>query len=230
MASLDHLAHLRRELDSFAACLGGDLAAPVEYCGDWTLYDLADHLGDGNLWAATAITEKHGDRQNEPAPSDHDGLATWFAHTAAVLLDAASADPDTAAWTFYPPHTVGFWRRRRAQETLIHRWDAEHALGLPSTFDPDLAGDGIAEVIDTTMHRMIARGRARPPEQAVRFVASGTGSSWILGPGRPVATVTGTAQDLLLMLWNRKSADDPAIGWDGDRAAAAAVLAGPLVP
>lgn len=54
---MDYLAHLRQELAAFEARLGGDLSAPVEHCGDWTLYDLASHLGGGNLWAAAAVTE-----------------------------------------------------------------------------------------------------------------------------------------------------------------------------
>ena len=67
---MDYLAHLRQELAAFEACLGGDLSAPVEHCGDWTLYDLASHLGGGNLWAAAAVTEQRGDYEPRPAPRD----------------------------------------------------------------------------------------------------------------------------------------------------------------
>jgi hypothetical protein len=52
---------VRRELDTFEACLDADLSVPIEHCGDWTLHDLADHLGRGNLWSAAAITEQRGD-------------------------------------------------------------------------------------------------------------------------------------------------------------------------
>ena len=61
MDSAGYLGHLRGDLGAFEECLAGDLAAPVEPCGDWTLYDLADHLGQGNMWAAVAVTAKHGD-------------------------------------------------------------------------------------------------------------------------------------------------------------------------
>ena len=53
MDSAGYLGHLRRDLGAFGECLAGDLAVPVEPCGDWTLYDLTDHLGQGNrgpLW------------------------------------------------------------------------------------------------------------------------------------------------------------------------------------
>src|ERR1035438_2097058 len=69
MDSGSYLAHLRRESGAFEACLAGDLSAPVEHCGEWTLYDLADHLGQGNMWAAMAVAEKHGDYEGPAAPA-----------------------------------------------------------------------------------------------------------------------------------------------------------------
>jgi len=45
-----------------------------------------------------------------------------------------------------------------------------------------------------------------------------------------VATIRGTAADLLLLLWGRMDADDPAIGWDGDHERGRAALNGALVP
>ncbi|HKT05503.1 MAG TPA: maleylpyruvate isomerase family mycothiol-dependent enzyme [Rugosimonospora sp.] len=230
MAELDYLTLLGAELDRFAGCLDGDLAAPVPDCGDWTLYDLANHLGAGNLWAAVAVTEKHGRHSPPPAPRAPDALAAWFAGSCATLLTTLAADPATEAWTFFPPHTVGFWRRRRTLETLVHRWEAAHALGRPAPLDPALAADGVAEVFDTMAPRQVKRGRAAAPANAVRFTTADSGDSWVYGPGEPVAQARGTAADLLLMLWNRLPATDPAISWTGDRAAAAAVLDGPLVP
>jgi hypothetical protein len=48
------------------------------------------------------------------------------------LLRALDTEPSTPAWTFHPPHTVGFRQRRRCLEALIHRWDAERAGGAGS--------------------------------------------------------------------------------------------------
>jgi uncharacterized protein (TIGR03083 family) len=227
---MDYLAHLGRELAAFGACLGGDLSAPVGHCGDWTLYDLANHLGGGNLWAAAAVTEQRGDYEAAPAPRDPAALAEWFSDTGGVLLAALDADPSASAWTIAPPPTVGFWRRRRAQETLVHRWDAQHALGVAGALDPALADDGIAEVIDTILPRQVRLGRTAAPAQAVGLRATDTGSRRVLGPGEPVATASGTAADLLLLLWGRLAAGDPAITWDGDLELAHSVLAGALVP
>ncbi|GAB2614952.1 maleylpyruvate isomerase family mycothiol-dependent enzyme [Streptomyces capparidis] len=219
---------LRRELDAFRACLDGDLSAPVEHCPGWRLRDLAGHLGRGNLWAAAAVTEGHGDLRPPPPPTDDAALRRWFDETAAVLLAALDTDPAAPAWTFHPPHTAGFWQRRRLLETLVHRWDAELALGAPGPLDPGLAGDGVAEVFDTMAPRQVARGRARPPGRAIRLRATDTGEEWTYGPGAPVAELAATAEELLLALWGRLAADDPAITWSGDREAARTVLAGPL--
>ena len=224
------LAHLRRELESFAVCLAGDLSTPVVHCGAWTLYDLADHLGRSNEWVVAAVTERRGDHQAPVAPRDPATLATWFSRTSARLLDVLRQDPQLEAWTIYPPRTIGFWRRRRCLETLVHRWDAENALGIGGVLDPVLAGEGVAEVIDTIAPRQVELGRAVNPGQAVRLVSADTGGSWVLGPGTPVAEVSATAQSLLLMLWHRMPADDPQIGWDGDTAAGRSVLTCSLVP
>ena len=225
-----YLSHLRRDFSVFGACLAGDLSAPVRHCGSWTLYDLADHLGQGNIWSAVAVTDKHGDYQGPPAPRDREALTAWFRDTCGVLLAALDTDPLTSAWTIAPPPAAGFWQRRRCLETLIHRWDAEHALGITSPIDPALADDGIAEVVDVLAPRQVRLGRTSAPRHAIRLRAGDTGASWILGPGEPVATIGGPAASLLLLLWGRVPAGDPAISWDGDRQQALATLNRALVP
>src|SRR5439155_8923348 len=61
---------------------------------------------------------------------------------------AAGAPGSHAATWFRPDQSVGFWIRRMAQETVVHRRDAELALGDPTPAAPDLAVDGIAELLD----------------------------------------------------------------------------------
>lgn len=222
------LAHLRRELDAFRACLGGDLSARVEHCGDWTVHDLAEHVGASNLWAAAAVTEGHGDLRQPPAPRESGALIRWFDDASATLLNALDADPSAPAWSFHPPHTIGFWQRRRCLEALVHRWDAENALGTPAPLDPELAGEGVAEVFDTMAPRQVARGRAAPPPVALELEATDTGARWTYGPGDPVAKLSGTAEVLLLLLWGRR-ANNESLTWEGDRRAGQLVLNGPLV-
>ena len=232
--AMDYLAVLRNGLASFGALLDGDvdLMTPVEHCGDWTLYDLADHLGGGNLWVATAVAEDRGDYDGPPAPKDLAELRPWFAATTEAILDALSADPETPAWTFSPlaPGRVGFWRRRRAHETSMHLWDARNALGSDPAYPADLAVDGVSEVLEFFTLRMIERGLATEPSVALRLTATDVDASWTYGPGAPVAELAGPATDLLLALWGRASADGGRFSWSGDRAAGERVLAGPLVP
>src|SRR6266700_2763359 len=90
------------------------------------------------------------------------------------LRDAASAAELTASVPSCPGWTVADLVRhvaqvylhkvtlmRMAQETVIHRIDAELAAGLPVTPVPDdLAADGVDEVLK----RMLAYGSATRPE------------------------------------------------------------------
>jgi uncharacterized protein (TIGR03083 family) len=231
---MDHLAVLQAKLIEFGALITAelDLSAPVPGCGDWTFYDLADHVGNGNMWVVIGVREGRGDHHGEPAPKGAVQLRAWFDDTAAALVAALSADPQTPAWTFTSqlPRTVGFWQRRRMHETLMHLWDGQNALGTPTPFDPEPAADGIAEVFELFAPRMIKRGLATEPDTAIRIHASDTGDSWIYGPGEPPAELSGTAADLLLALWGRKSLSDPALIWSGDRTAGERALSGPLVP
>ncbi|GAA2251425.1 MULTISPECIES: maleylpyruvate isomerase family mycothiol-dependent enzyme [Kitasatospora] len=225
------LLHLRRELTYFQKTLvDGELSAPVEHCGDWTLHDLAEHMGGSNLWAAIAATEGRGDFKPPAAPRERSALVEWFEASSATLLKALDTAPDTAAWTFYPPHTVGFWQRRRCMETLVHRWDAEHAVGTHRPMDVELAGEGVAEVFDTMAPLLVSRGRALAPESALRLEATDSGASWTYGPGSPVATLAAPAEHLLLLLWNRMPVDGETFAWEGDQRAGRRILERTLTP
>ncbi|MFS0691474.1 maleylpyruvate isomerase family mycothiol-dependent enzyme [Streptomyces nitrosporeus] len=228
MDSASYLRHLGREHAEFRACLDGDLSAAVEHCGDWTPYDLANHLGGQNHWAAAAVTERRGDHTVPAAPRERTALVGWFEDSCAALTRALDTDPLTEAWTFHPPPTAGFWQRRRCLEALVHRWDAENALGTPGPMDAGLAAEGVAEVFDTMVPRQRSRGRAQPPASALRLDATDTAHTWTYGPGVPVARVSATAEDLLLLLWGRARDDDRAYVWEGDRRAGRLVLEGPL--
>jgi len=246
---MDFLGILRAELAAFGELLADhvDLAAPVESCGDWTVYDLVDHVGRGNMWVATAVAEDRGDYVGEPAPKDPAELRAWYAETTAAILAALSGDPERPAWTFtrLAPRNVGFWRRRRSHETAMHRWDLRNALGLPAetpVFPVDLAVDGVTEVFELFAPRMVERGLAVEPAAALRVTATDAGRSWTYGPGAAVAELAGPAGDLLLAIWGRTAvlggtggADAPGapggtLTWSGDRVAGEAVLRGPLVP
>lgn len=231
---MDFLAILRAKLTAFGELVTPDvdLSTPVPHCGDWTLYDLVDHVGRGNQWVVTAVAENRGNEQGNPAPRDPAELRTWFEATAEAIVTSLAVDPATEAWTFtrLAPRTVGFWRRRRAHETAMHLWDAQETLGKTQPLEPDLAADGIAEVFDLFAPRMIDRGLATAPENAIQVRANDIGQTWTYGLGEPIAEIAGPASDLVLLLWQRKASSDVEFAWQGDQAAGEQVLAGPLTP
>src|SRR5689334_9153065 len=99
---MDFVAILREKLNGFGELITPDvnLAAPVQSCGDWTFYDLVDHVGQGNMWVVTGVAEGRGDYQGPPAPKDPIELRAWYDASAKAILEALSVAPETPAWTF----------------------------------------------------------------------------------------------------------------------------------
>jgi hypothetical protein len=137
--------------------------------------------------------------------------------------------PDGPAWTFGVAATAGWWARRQAHETAIHRLDAEHAAHGDVVdhlvFDPELAADGIDEAITV----MFAR---RPIEVSgtVLYHAADAGRAWLLTAtaGQPPvveaatdfeadASVVGTADAVYRAVWGRPS--NAVVGGDAELAA-----------
>ena len=174
-----------------------------------------------------AIGKGHG-RHQEPYRQPDNRLVSWIEEGAAALLTALDRNPSSEAWTFSPPHTVGFWQRRQAQENLVHRWDIENALGDPKEIDASLAADGIGEVIDVFIPRRLRKGWLDPLPWSVRLVDAEGNADWVIGPGDPVATVTGAAPALLLGLWKRRAMEGQALTWSGDTERGRHLLAMPL--
>jgi len=127
-----------------------DRTAPVPSCPEWTAEDLVRHVGTVYLHKTESM--RLG-RFPEPWPPDTAGesmvdlLDRGYRD---LLAEFAARKPDEQTVTWYgPEQTVGFWIRRMAQETVIHRVDAELALGEPIAPIPDdLALDGIDEVLE----------------------------------------------------------------------------------
>ena len=232
-----YLTSLSRDAGAFAAILhAADLSTPVPDCPGWDVGDLARHLGGVHRWAHDIVVT--GTPSEEPdGPTDHDELVAWVVDGAAQLVDAlGSVDPSTPVWTFGPkPRLVEFWVRRQPHETSMHLRDLRCALGVPHELDIAFAADGVDEVATMMTPRQIRLERIPPIEHGVRLVLSDVPStSYVLAgdctdPDAPtVATVTGTAEQLLLALWRRTAIDDLAI--DGEAEAARETFSRALTP
>jgi hypothetical protein len=119
-----------------------------------------------------------------------------------------------------------------AQETVIHRVDAELGAGVASAPIPaDLASDGIDEFLVA----FVENGSRTWPEDFSEVLSNADGravrlqtpdASWLVRPTPELvevrasdvdtgaATVRGEAAEMLLWLWNR--ADDDVVTIDGD--------------
>lgn len=220
MRADEHLDQLERDGVRLADA-ATDLAAAVPPCPRWTVRELVTHLGGVHRWAASIVRER---LDHDPAPREEDlatpgsrDLIDWFREGHAALVSVLrAADPDVRCYTFFAaPSPLAFWARRQAHETAIHRADAESASGGITPFPADFAGDGIAELLNGFAARRRSFSRVdqsrtlalRPSDAdgwTVRLAPDGVHSTPGAGPAD--VTVSGTASDLYLWVWNRPAA------------------------
>jgi len=243
-----YLASLTADAAAFADLVAdpaSDLSEAVPACPGWSLHDLAEHVGQVHRWAAFALREDRPGTYDAVAPIERAQLAAWLRAGTDELLDLLTrTDPAAGRWGFgNEPRTAAFWWRRQAHETAVHLWDARAALRHPVPMDVDLAADGIDEAARVFFPRQVRLGRCAPLATSLAFRATdartlavgGDGCCWVVGGDGlelppPVATLSGPAADLLLVLWHRLPLPHPGIELDGDAAAAVAVLTSPIVP
>lgn len=244
------LGALRSDGPAFQAAVASAAAdTPVPTCPGWTVPDLVDHLGSVYAWLRGHLPRgvTTAPEPRRPAPVS-DALAwpdmvTWWAEEFArltAILDAT--DPEAPAWNWAPqPKKAGFWHRRAAHETAVHRWDAQFAIGAAEPLEAKLAADGIAEVLDS----WLPAGRRKGPTDrtgVVHLVATDVGQEWYLRlRGQGIALLdtgtlldtddhhtrvaaVGTASDLLLALYGRVQFD--VVDVSGDASLLPALRAG----
>ena len=222
---IDRLEALADEGSAFISAIrAGESGTPIAACPGWDIAQLADHTGTTWRWATKIV----GERLASPAgidpvpPMSPVELIDWLEVGLAGVLETLGDCPsDEPVWGFgLHPRTAEFWRRRQAMETAVHRVDAQIAIGRTPRVSTDVAADGIGEFVDVLLPRLY-RGK-EPPAGQLRAHATDSGGTWATGdPAGGVASLTGTAEDLFLVLWNRRGIDtvasdgDPAVlkGW-----------------
>lgn len=150
----DHV-ELDAETARLAATLhDADPSQPVPTCPDWTLAQLTAHVGFGHRWAATLIERRatgpvpHQEADDLVVPEGADARSAWLLAGARRLGDAVrELGPRTRVWTWAADQTAGFWLRKLTHDTLVHRLDAELAVGRDLTVAADLAADGVSDLL-----------------------------------------------------------------------------------
>jgi uncharacterized protein (TIGR03083 family) len=208
-----------------------DLTAAVPSCPGWTVADLVRHVAEVYLHKAECMRSNAFPDPWPPAGLASEGPIELLDRAYAELTGefAARADAEPSRTWHEPDQTVGFWVRRMAQETVIHRLDAELALGVPIAAVPDdLAIDGIDEVLKLFVgygsHAWLEDFQPVLADAQGRTVIVGVdgGPGWLVrtektgvdvsdadpaaAASTPVdATVSGGAAGVLRWLWARES-------------------------
>ncbi|GIG64962.1 maleylpyruvate isomerase family mycothiol-dependent enzyme [Phytomonospora endophytica] len=219
MQSSAHLAALAVDyalLRSHAES-GPDRRVPT--CPDWTLDELLRHVAVVYLHKVTAM--RAGAMPTEwPPPLGHEETPALLDRAFGELraeFDARDPADETHTW-YDPDQTVGFWIRRMALETAVHRADAELATGVPVTsVGAELAADGVDEVLDIMLAWGSVKYREFRDEDLPTIELRAGGRSWFVRPttkgvvidaeGEAATIIQAEPSDLLYWLW-RRAGDD----------------------
>jgi uncharacterized protein (TIGR03083 family) len=213
--------------------------APVPSCPGWTLGNLVRHVGGGHRWVEDIIRTRATDFLPDDQVRKLDGddsaeVPTGWLTEGAEQLERTlrAAGPETEIWAPFEYHTMSFWARRFAHETVIHRADATLATGTAFAVADDVALDAVDEWMELDVHpqhfdltpekrEILGPDRTLALEatddDATWFVdLTGKVNTWRRGSGPAAATVRGSLSDLLLVIYRRKSLRDNGIDVLGD--------------
>lgn len=223
-----HLAAVADAAAAYVATVAdADPATPVPTCPQWTLADLNRHHGTTYRWVDHLVRTRAQARiwsRDVPLalPDDVAGLPAWIAAGAERMVTTLrGTDPDTPLWTWGAGRTARFWPRRALFEAVVHRADADIALGRTPEIAADLAADGIEEYLLNLPHAAWIAPRlagAGPDGDSILLRPTGSDAGWRIvftegwfewGHGDTgTVEVTGSPGDLLLLAYGRLAADD----------------------
>lgn len=236
----EYLNHIESDGLALVAAAENSMESTVPCCPGWKVADVVAHTGVVHRHK-TAIVAGRLQENPDPPPTPDQELAEWFRDGLDRLLDSLrAADPNETVFTWVESdQTVGFWYRRMAHETLIHRIDVEQALGQVGEINPALAADGIDEVLTVYVGGYPAWGTFVPGDELATISCSDAPYRWTVRfgtfSGRSPHTsreydlpafevvpetaasvdISGPAADLDLWLWGRGTLDQLTV--QGDR-------------
>jgi uncharacterized protein (TIGR03083 family) len=228
-AEAGRFVSLARELDH---------AKRVPTCPDWTGFDLIQHLGTVHRWAGgqvAVLTPKRipSAQMDLEEPEDPNDRPAWLEAGARNLVDVLrAADPDAAMWGWGSDPHARFWSRRQLHETAVHRADAEFTLERDPEIDAAVAIDGVDEFLDNLPFAAYFAPRVKEltGDGTLAFRCSDADVAWTIRLGADGFTwdhadadgdvaLEGTASDLVLFTYGRRTPDDPGrFKVTGDRA------------
>ena len=246
------VGQLCAEIEASTATMAGlaghdDLTRRVPTCPDWTLRELAIHVGRAHRWATAIVGTRSAEFipfRSVPDGKFPDGAAeraAWLTDGAARLIGTVQAAGGDLVWAFDEMLPASFWARRMAHETAVHRADAQITAGREPQFDADLAADAIDEWLGFMSGIGASDSRVDAlPDGAVLHVHvtdDGVDGEWLVrreansvsvesGHGKGDVVVRGPAGRVLLVLLRRVQPDDPQVEVLGDAALLTGWLAG----
>ncbi|MFI7286548.1 maleylpyruvate isomerase family mycothiol-dependent enzyme [Streptomyces anulatus] len=247
MTSLSHDRYcdeILAQTDALRAVLtGADLTATVPSCPDWTLRELAVHVGGAHRWIGEIVRTRAAEEIPEdmvpgiegPDGDDPAALDAWLAEGAAAAVAALrEAGPDAEVWAWAWERRTAFWARRMTHETAVHRADAALAARVPYTVDADVAADTIEEWL-----RIVSFSQEDGDPEAAELCGGGRslhlhatdvpGAEWLIefgddrftwrhAHGKATVALRGPLTDLMLVFNRRLEPTSPRVEVLGDAA------------
>lgn len=208
-----------------AAVLEHGWGAHVPGCPSWTLTDLVRHLAEVQHFWAWVVRSRAQDPSAYVRPDRHpedELLGFGMACSAELELALTDADPAEPVWTWAPRKDVGFVLRRQVQEVTVHTADVEEVLGDVRPVPTDIGLDGLDEWLEVMVPAALPQGPPPEAHPVVLHAVDADAERTLFAGARPfpVATLTGTAGDLLLAVWRRVPLEVLTVDGDGLQAAA----------
>ena len=203
-----------------AVAAAPDLSVKVPGCPDWTLADLVEHVGGVQRFWAVVVSSADDSgpppREKVDFPSPAGDLLEWSASSTQLLLSALrQAGPSSPSWAWWAasgaPLTAAAVARHQVQEAAVHAYDAEEAAGMASPLPAAVAVDGVAEFLSVPLASMgpwpgrparIAFAATDGPTYVIDLSPAGVSFN-PAASGEPLATLHGSASELVLGLYNR---------------------------
>ncbi|MGQ0773004.1 MAG: maleylpyruvate isomerase family mycothiol-dependent enzyme [Pseudonocardiales bacterium] len=162
-------------LGTAAAVLPHAAQATVPGCPGFTLAETLRHVG--SVHRVTRLWIRDGQRPEQWQRSPLDGDLITFVRTGLgeLLTELNRHDPADPCDTWWPAdRTHGFWRRRMAHETTVHRVDVQAAAGgWVDPIDREVALDGIDELLFLWFSHRLGELRMSSPQDGVVALSAG---------------------------------------------------------